>query len=42
MGMLHKWHGVESVDADNMKKLMKNGKNFAIIPGGFEEATLTS
>ncbi|KAL4476155.1 hypothetical protein ABPG74_009888 [Tetrahymena malaccensis] len=41
-GLLHQLTGLQGVDADNMKKLMKNHQNFALVPGGFEEATLTT
>lgn len=40
--MLLKWWGVQSVDSKNMQKLMDQRKNIAIIPGGYEEATLTN
>ncbi|KAL4457002.1 hypothetical protein ABPG74_014640 [Tetrahymena malaccensis] len=42
LGMLCKWWGFKSVDGSNFKKLCENGQNFALVPGGFEEATLTS
>lgn len=29
-----------SCDKDNMLKLMKNGENIGLLPGGFQEATL--
>ena len=33
--MLRLW-GMEPVGANNVKKLMKSGKNIALLPGGFE------
>ena len=33
--MLRLW-GLEPVDPNNIKKLMKSGKNIALLPGGFE------
>lgn len=33
-------HNVQSVDANNMTKLMKAKENIGLLPGGFEEATL--
>lgn len=41
-GLYLRWCGCQPVDAKNMKKLMKRGDNIAILPGGFEEATITS
>lgn len=41
-GMFMRWIGGKPVNAANMKKMLKKGQNFALIPGGFEEATLTS
>ena len=32
--------GAESVEKNNFQRLMKEGQNLALIPGGFEEATL--
>lgn len=42
LGLVHKWGGVTTVDAANLKSLMSKGKNISILPGGFEEATLTT
>ena len=33
--------GVDAVNPANMKKLMREGKNIGLVPGGFEEATIT-
>lgn len=41
-GIFLRWCGCYPVNATNMKKVMKKGDNLAILPGGFEEATLTS
>ena len=38
---LRMW-GVSTVEPSNMKKLMKNGQSIGLLPGGFEEATLTT
>lgn len=36
-----KWCGnVQGAGAANMTRLMKQGKNIALLPGGFEEATI--
>ncbi|KAL4428765.1 hypothetical protein ABPG74_001279 [Tetrahymena malaccensis] len=42
LGLVHKWGGVTTVDAANLKSLMSKNKNISILPGGFEEATLTT
>lgn len=42
MGMLHKMAGMISVNADSLKRWMAKGTNVALLPGGFEEATLTT
>lgn len=41
MGLLHQLGGLESVDPNSLKRIMKTGRNIALLPGGFEEATLT-
>lgn len=41
-GMVLRWLGVQSVDANNLRRHMKEGNTIALLPGGFEEATLTS
>lgn len=40
-GMLLKFIGVAPVNAKNMNIAMKKGECFSLLPGGFEEATLT-
>ena len=35
-GLLLRLWGVEGVDAGNMKKLLSEGKNINLVPGGFE------
>lgn len=40
-GMMLRLWGIEGVNSDNMKRLMKSGKNINMLPGGFEEATIT-
>jgi 2-acylglycerol O-acyltransferase 2 len=42
VGLLLRWYGTESVHGENMKKIMKQGKNIGLLPGGFEEATMTT
>ena len=37
-----KWAGFEEIGPESFKRLMKNKKNFSFLPGGFEEATITS
>jgi 2-acylglycerol O-acyltransferase 2 len=41
-GAFLKLWGIEAVNHTNIKRLMSNGKNIGILPGGFEEATITS
>lgn len=41
-GLLFRLWGVQSVDPNNLKSLLKRGKTVGILPGGYEEATLTS
>lgn len=41
-GLQLRWWGVEAVNPENIKRLMKNRKPLGLIPGGFEEATLTT
>jgi hypothetical protein len=42
VGLFLRLWDVQSVDSRNMKKLMKEGRNISLMPGGFEEATLTT
>jgi 2-acylglycerol O-acyltransferase 2 len=42
VGLILRLYGVQSVHGSHMKKLMKEGKNIGLLPGGFEEATLTT
>ena len=42
LGLAHKLSGMTSVDPSNLKVQMKKKRNIAILPGGFEEATLTT
>lgn len=41
-GAILKLWGVQAVNHKNLKQLMKKGKNIGLLPGGFEEATLTT
>lgn len=34
--------GIDSINPGNVNKLMKNGRNILMVPGGFEEATITN
>lgn len=40
-GVILRLWGVQGVDPTNMKRLMKKGENIGLVPGGYEEATLT-
>lgn len=42
IGIHFKFWGIQSVDPQNLKSLMKKGKSISIVPGGYEEATLTT
>jgi len=42
IGLILKMWGVKAVNPTNVKKLMKEGKSIGLLPGGFEEATITS
>jgi hypothetical protein len=41
-GLFAKLMGVQGVDNKTFERLMKEGKNMSFLPGGFEEATLTT
>lgn len=41
-GFLMRLWGVEGVHSGNMHRLMGQGRNIGLVPGGFEEATLTT
>lgn len=41
-GMLLQWWGAQGVHGPNMNRLMNLGKNISLIPGGYEEATITN
>lgn len=40
-GLLLKQIGMESVAKANMLRLMRRGRNITLVPGGFEEQTIT-
>ena len=40
-GLIIRLWGVQAVNAGNLKKLLKKGTNVGLVPGGFEEATIT-
>ena len=40
-GIIMKYLGVEGANPSNFEKLMLEKKNISLVPGGFEEATLT-
>ena len=42
VGLFLRLWDVQSVDSRHMKKLMKEGRNISLMPGGFEEATITT
>jgi 2-acylglycerol O-acyltransferase 2 len=42
VGLLLKLWGLKAVDPNSLKSLMKEGKSIGLLPGGFEEATITS
>jgi len=35
-GLLLRLWGVQAVDPSNLKRLMQNGQNVGLLPGGFE------
>lgn len=41
-GLVLKLWGIEAVNHKNLGGLMKKGKNIGLLPGGFEEATVTT
>jgi hypothetical protein len=41
-GLLLKLWGVQAVNPENLKNLMSKNRNIGLLPGGFEEATLTT
>ena len=41
-GLIYNLLGYQAVSTENIEKLMKNHKNFSLVPGGFEEATITT
>lgn len=40
--MFLRWLGMEAVEKENLVDKLKKNKTFGLIPGGFEEATLTN
>lgn len=42
VGLQLRLWGLEAVHGEHMKKLMGEGKNIGLLPGGFEEATITT
>ena len=42
VGLILRLWGVEGVDGPHMKAVMQTGKNISLLPGGFEEATITT
>jgi hypothetical protein len=42
LSCLVSWWGLESVNEENMRKLMSKNANLSLIPGGFEELALTT
>ena len=42
IGPLFNFWGIEGCDSQNLKKLMSQERPIGLLPGGFEEATITS
>ncbi len=42
IGLLLRLWGVQAVDPSNLKRLLSSNRNVGLLPGGFEEATLTT
>ena len=42
IGFLLRLWGVQAVNPSNMKRLMSEGKTVGVVPGGYEEAILTT
>lgn len=42
IGLIFRMWGVDAVNPQNMKQLMKKDKTIGLVPGGYEEATLTT
>lgn len=42
MGLIHKLGGMVSVSPSSLQHIMSSGRNFALIPGGFEEAAIST
>lgn len=42
IGLHFRFWGLESVDPKHLKKLMKKGESISLVPGGYEEATITT
>lgn len=36
VGLFMRWWGVQSVNPENMERLMKKGKSIGLVPGGYE------
>ena len=41
-GIILKLGGIQGINPENLVKLMKNEKNILMVPGGYEEATLSN
>ncbi|CAD8113256.1 unnamed protein product [Paramecium primaurelia] len=41
-GLFLKFYGIQGANPDNFKKLLSSGAQVGLLPGGFEEATMTS
>ncbi len=42
IGLLLRLWGTQPVDPSNLKRLLAKNQNVGLVPGGFEEATLTT
>ena len=41
-GACFKMWGVQAINPDNLKRLMKKKQTIGMVPGGYEEATITT
>ena len=41
-GLILRLWGLQPVNPQSMKKLMKEGKTIGVLPGGYEELTITT
>ena len=41
VGLFCRMWGMQTVDQKSIRRLLDNGQNIGLLPGGFEEATIT-